>query len=142
MTRTAFIHDERMLRYDLGDDHPLSPIRRQLAIDLITAYGLTEAPGVYHVTPRAATDEEIERVHAPAYVKAVKRYSADPKADRYDLTTALLAYAKDRLFTRVSDADASARESALEERFMAELQELAELYSADLVGAGEDGERG
>jgi Flp pilus assembly protein TadD len=64
------------------------------------------------------------------------------KADRFDLTTALLAYAKDRLFTRVSDADAAARESALEERFMAELHEQAELYSADLVGAGEDGERG
>ncbi|MFN8541134.1 MAG: tetratricopeptide repeat protein [Thermomicrobiales bacterium] len=64
------------------------------------------------------------------------------KADRYDLTTALLAYAKDRLFTRVSDADAAARESALEERFMGELQEQAEVYSADLVGAGEDGERG
>jgi tetratricopeptide (TPR) repeat protein len=64
------------------------------------------------------------------------------KADRFDLTTALLAYAKDRLFTRVSDADAAARERALEERFLAELQEQAELYSAELVGAGEDGERG
>jgi Flp pilus assembly protein TadD len=64
------------------------------------------------------------------------------KADRYDLTTALLAYAKDRLFTRMSDADAAAREAALEERVMDALQEQAELYSAGLVGAGEDGERG
>jgi tetratricopeptide (TPR) repeat protein len=64
------------------------------------------------------------------------------KADRFDLTTALLAYAKDRLFTRVSDADAAAREADLEARFLAELQDQAELYSADLVGAGEDGERG
>ena len=78
MTRTAFVHTEGMLAYDLGDDHPLSPVRRQLAIELIKAYGLTEAPGVHLVTPRTATDEEIERVHAPAYVRAVKRYSADP----------------------------------------------------------------
>lgn len=70
------------------------------------------------------------------------------KADRYDLTTALLAYAKDRLFTRVSDADAADREAALAERIASELQEQAELYSADRgtresgSGAGEDEERG
>lgn len=64
------------------------------------------------------------------------------KADRFDLTTALLAYAKDRLFTRVSADDAAAREAALSERFAAELGEQAELYSAGLDGAGEDGERG
>ncbi len=70
------------------------------------------------------------------------------KADRFDLTTALLAYAKDRLFTRVSADEVAARETALRERFEGELQEQAELYSADRdtresgSGAGEDGERG
>ena len=70
------------------------------------------------------------------------------KADRFDLTTALLAYAKDRLFTRVPADEAAARETALRERFEGELREQAELYSADRgtrvsgSGAGEDGERG
>ncbi len=39
-------------------------------------------------------------------------------------------------------ADAAAREAGLGERFAGELQEQAELYSAGLIGAGEDGDRG
>lgn len=78
MARTAFIFDEHMADYDLGDDHPLSPLRRQLAIELIRAYGLLELPAVHVVAPRPATDAEIERAHAPAYVSAVRRMSAQP----------------------------------------------------------------
>lgn len=63
------------------------------------------------------------------------------KADRYDLTTALLAYARDRLFTRVPAGEIEVREAELEGRVMAALHEHAELYSADLLGAGEDEER-
>lgn len=70
------------------------------------------------------------------------------KADRYDLTTALLAYAKDRLFTRVPADVAAAREAELAARFADEVREQAELYSAGggtrVSGstAGEDGGRG
>ena len=77
--RTSFVYDESMLLYNLGDEHPLSPVRRQLAVELIRAYGLLEHPDVTLVTPRDATDAEIERVHAPAYVEAVKRLSAEPE---------------------------------------------------------------
>ena len=63
------------------------------------------------------------------------------KADRYDLTTALLAYARDRLFTRLPEGEIAAREAELEARVMAALHEHAELYGADPLGAGEDGER-
>lgn len=78
MTRTAFVFDEHMADYDLGEDHPLSPLRRQLAVELIRAYGMLDLPDVAIVTPRIATDAEIERAHAPAYVQAVKRFSAQP----------------------------------------------------------------
>jgi hypothetical protein len=53
------------------------------------------------------------------------------QVDRFDLTTALLAYAKDRLFTRVEDDEAAAREAALGERFMAELRDHAEQHRDD-----------
>ena len=53
------------------------------------------------------------------------------QADRYELTTALLAYARDRLFTRVADDDAAARESELGERFMAALRDHAEQHRDD-----------
>lgn len=74
------------------------------------------------------------------------------RVDRFDLTTALLAYAKDRLFTAPPEDEAAAREAALEERFAAELRDHAELHADDLldglaagdaaVGAGNAGEEG
>jgi acetoin utilization protein AcuC len=78
MSRTGFVVGEGLMAYDLGDDHPLSPVRRQLAVELIRAYGLLEREDVEVIAPRVATDDEITRVHAPAYVAAVKRYGADP----------------------------------------------------------------
>jgi acetoin utilization protein AcuC len=64
--------------YDLGADHPMTPLRRRLAVDLIRAYGLLDRPGVEVIVPEPASDDEIQRVHAPAYVAAVRRYSATP----------------------------------------------------------------
>ena len=79
MTRTGFVASHTLQAYDLGPEHPLSPMRRALAADLIRAYGLLDRPDVVILEPRPATDEEIERVHAPAYVRAVKRYGAHPE---------------------------------------------------------------
>jgi tetratricopeptide (TPR) repeat protein len=56
------------------------------------------------------------------------------RLDRFDLTTAFLAYAKDRLFTRVPDAER--READLEERFFAELREHETLHAEDEEAAG------
>lgn len=50
------------------------------------------------------------------------------RADRFDLTTELLAYARDRLFTRMAEDDAKARETALASQFMASLRQHAELH--------------
>ncbi|MDH3724564.1 MAG: acetoin utilization protein AcuC [Thermoleophilia bacterium] len=76
--RTTFVHAAATLDYDLGDDHPLTPVRRELAAKLIEAYGLLEYPGVRVVEAEPATDEQIQRVHAPAYVAAVRQFSASP----------------------------------------------------------------
>src|SRR5205085_10049139 len=73
-----FVYGENLLAYDLGDEHPLSPVRRQLAVERSRAFGLLARPAVALVEPRSALLEEIERVHAPAYVEAVRRYSAEP----------------------------------------------------------------
>jgi acetoin utilization protein AcuC len=76
--RTAFVHAGGGPSYNLGDDHPMTPLRRQLAVDLIRAYGLHEHPDVVPVTPEPASVELIERVHTPAFVGAVRRYSDNP----------------------------------------------------------------
>ncbi len=78
MTRTAFVEIGAGPAYDLGPDHPMNPLRRRLAADLIAAYGLLDRPDVERVEATAASDAEIERVHAPAYVRAVRRFSDAP----------------------------------------------------------------
>ena len=74
MTGTGFVGRDGLGAYDLGDDHPLSPTTRGLAVDLIRAYGMLDHPDVVEIEHVSATDAQIEAVHAPAYVAAVKRY--------------------------------------------------------------------
>ncbi len=75
--RTAFVYGPHLQTYNPSDDVE-RPLRRELGIELIRAYGLLDRPDVREVVPRVATEEELLSVHAPAYVRAVKRYSADP----------------------------------------------------------------
>lgn len=77
-TRTTFVLPEASASYDLGEDHPLNPVRRLLAAELIRACGLLEHDGVTAIEAGPATDAQIERVHAPAYVAAVRLFSQSP----------------------------------------------------------------
>jgi acetoin utilization protein AcuC len=70
------IYGEAFQKYRHSDDHPLQPLRLALTFDLITSTGLIEECEL--VPPRLATDEEIELVHRPEYVKLVKSLS-DPQ---------------------------------------------------------------
>jgi acetoin utilization protein AcuC len=78
VTRTGFVGRDALGAYNLGDEHPLSPTTRALAVDLIRSYGMLDRPDVIEIDPDPATDAQIEAVHAPAYVAAVKRYGEDP----------------------------------------------------------------
>src|SRR5450756_1238639 len=69
------VYGPRSLEYDFGPSHPLSPRRFGPGIDLLRAVGA--APGL---APEPAADDELEWLHAPGYVAAVRRFSAD--ADR------------------------------------------------------------
>jgi acetoin utilization protein AcuC len=75
---TAFLYGEHLQANNPSDDDE-RPLRRRLAIDLIRAYGLLERPELLIVEPRSATLEEILTVHSEAYVRAVRRYSAEPE---------------------------------------------------------------
>jgi acetoin utilization protein AcuC len=74
---TAFLYGEHLQANNPSDDAE-RPLRRRLGIDLIRAYGLLDRPEVLRVDPRPATIEEILTVHSEAYVRAVRRYSAEP----------------------------------------------------------------
>jgi acetoin utilization protein AcuC len=83
-----------MAAYDLGPIHPLKPERVTLAIDLMRAYGLlAEGPdgtanrksGAGSLSRRADViaalelpEADLQLVHEPAYIAAVKDASADP----------------------------------------------------------------
>ena len=63
----------RSLAYDFGPRHPLTPLRFGPGIDLLAAVGAQ--PGL---ATEPATDAELQRVHLPAYIDAVRAFSADP----------------------------------------------------------------
>lgn len=74
--RAAVIWTPDLLSYDLGDDHPLDPVRLDLTMRLATELGVLE--GIEPVVPGRAPDTEIERVHVPAYLTAVKAAPETP----------------------------------------------------------------
>ena len=75
----AFVDRQGLSGYDLGTDHPLAPVNRELAIDLIRAYGMLDRPDVTVLQPAPGDEDLIGRVHTAAYMAAVRRYSATPQ---------------------------------------------------------------
>jgi acetoin utilization protein AcuC len=78
MTRTALSHGLDLPLYELGPQHPMTPVRYRLAVELVTAYGLLDRDDVHVLSPRPATVEEITRVHPEPYVTAIRRFSENP----------------------------------------------------------------
>lgn len=62
-----------------GGDHPTDARRHQLAVALCRSAGILDAPGVaLEPGPPPMDDAGLQRVFAPAFVRAVRRYSARP----------------------------------------------------------------
>ena len=83
--------DERLTEYNFGPGHPLAPVRVELTMRLAGALGVLTAPGVVVAAPELATDAELELVHTPDYIAAVRRAGAsgpDPSLLRFGLGTA------------------------------------------------------
>jgi acetoin utilization protein AcuC len=94
----ALPFDPQMAAYDLGPMHPLKPERVTLAVDLMRAYGLLagetyqtigddahrrdDAPRADVIPPLQLPEADLELVHDPTYVDAVKEASADPAGFR------------------------------------------------------------
>ncbi len=68
----AVIYHPAYRRYSFGDDHPFSPRRIDMVLDLIRAMGHP----VEHVEPEPATRNDILDVHADYYVARVERLGA------------------------------------------------------------------
>jgi acetoin utilization deacetylase AcuC-like enzyme len=68
MARVGIVRDERYLRHDMGY-HPESPDRLRVIYQTLGEKEMVSR--FVEVPPRAATREEIETVHSPAYVDQV-----------------------------------------------------------------------
>lgn len=79
MAAIAFVDRQGIAGYDLGSDHPLAPANRELAIDLIRAYGMLDRPDVTVLVPGPGDEALVGRVHTDAYMAAVRRYGATPQ---------------------------------------------------------------
>jgi acetoin utilization protein AcuC len=70
--------DDRLTSYDFGRGHPLAPVRVELTMALARAFGLLDAAGVIVAEPEPASTEQLESVHDPAYIAAVRRAQPAP----------------------------------------------------------------
>ncbi|MQA14371.1 MAG: acetoin utilization protein AcuC [Pseudonocardiaceae bacterium] len=68
--RAAVVWDETFLGYDLGEQHPLDPVRLDLTMRLAGALGVLD--GVEPLPPVVRTDEQLLAVHSADYLEAVK----------------------------------------------------------------------
>ncbi len=79
--RAGFVYDHRLTEHVYRSDHPLRPERLRGVHRTLQDLGAFDRPNAAVLAPRDATREEIERIHAPEYVDAVMRASADPGLD-------------------------------------------------------------
>jgi acetoin utilization protein AcuC len=80
--------DERLTGYDFGPGHPLAPVRVELTIALARELGVLDRPGVTVVAPRPAGTAELELVHDPGYIDAVRQAGRDGRPNaRHGLGT-------------------------------------------------------
>ena len=96
--------DAQLAGYDFGAGHPMAPVRVELTIELARAFGLFSAAGVSVERPTAATDVELETVHLPRYIAAV-RQAGTPEPDASGLEFGL-GTKDDPVFPDMHDASA------------------------------------
>ncbi|MBS1838624.1 MAG: histone deacetylase family protein, partial [Actinobacteria bacterium] len=83
-----FSTDERFRRHDTGPFHPERPERLAAVEEGLVLAGVDDA--VERITPRPATDEELQRVHPAAFVAAIERV-CDAGGSHIDADTVISA---------------------------------------------------
>jgi len=71
--KAALIFSPELTAYDLGDAHPLNPLRLTLSVELMESFGILGDDTV--IAPRIATESELRLVHSSGYIEAVHEAS-------------------------------------------------------------------
>ncbi|WP_102274240.1 acetoin utilization protein AcuC [Cytobacillus massiliigabonensis] len=86
---SVFIYSEDLLSYRFNTNHPFNQIRIKLTLDLLQHLHAIRDDQL--VLPRPATDDELQLIHDPRYVDAVKLAGSgqlsSEQADNYGLGT-------------------------------------------------------
>ncbi|PLS14866.1 acetoin utilization protein AcuC [Bacillus sp. M6-12] len=87
--KAVFVYSDEQLTYKFNDQHPFNQRRLKLTLDLLEKHNAIHPDDI--VPPRMATDEELQLIHDPEYVNAVKLAGAgklsEEKAENYGLGT-------------------------------------------------------
>lgn len=70
MIKAKYVYSEDLLKYRFSDSHPFNQMRLKLTTDLLLDLGKLNENQI--IKPRIATDEELELVHEPHYIEAIK----------------------------------------------------------------------
>src|SRR5512139_3950724 len=88
MKRIGIVKDERYLEHVMDPGHPESPERLKVIYKMLEE---AEMKGLFEmVKPRAATREELERIHTPSYIDLVASTAGKPYF-RLDMDTSTCA---------------------------------------------------
>jgi acetoin utilization protein AcuC len=79
--------DENATMHDFRAGHPMRPLRLELTMALAGALRLLDAPAVRVAAAGPAGEEQLTRVHTPAYIGAVRRAAAGVAASAFGLGT-------------------------------------------------------
>ncbi len=71
MSKSVFVYSDELLTYKFNNEHPFNQARLKLTMDLLVKCGALEEKDI--VAPRMATDQELELIHDPGYIEAVKQ---------------------------------------------------------------------
>jgi acetoin utilization protein AcuC len=86
---SVFIFSEDQLKYKFNSHHPFNQLRLQITLDLLKQLNAIRDHEI--ITPRKATDEELQLIHDPNYIHAVKLAGLGQlppeKAENYGLGT-------------------------------------------------------
>ena len=75
MSRPYFFYTDALLRYNLGPQHPLRPVRLRMTYDLLDSYGML-GHVVEVVAPELADWEDVAEVHSRDYLEMLNRLDA------------------------------------------------------------------
>lgn len=67
---SVFVYSDQLLKYRFSHDHPFNQTRVKLTYDLLKSLNSLDDSDI--IPPRIASDEELELVHDPRFIEAVK----------------------------------------------------------------------